>query len=476
MHLDLRLRDLPLPRIASLQLVGVTRIVQELTRRNLAKATQGIESKPFENRKELMKQRLMKRQKKNVSFEQATNEDGRERLLLSLYLEYAARSDASWLPAFDESIATSVLGEDGGEWHAGRRRQAIQLFFTHFDQLPALKVLCSRILESYEALDSPTSGLCAVWFQQRTTIFAVDGPQRVMRGASERETLAELMDRFAVPGEGRFSARLKECYLLARLEAVELGQGQEILQQLEAIRTLQYEAGVPLGAAALRIMTRRVLASQGEWKGDWADWILRLGCDPALPPTSETFGKWWGCWYPTRAELECAQRALNRKTLEYFIQFLEASLSGTSGYDQFEARAGFLRWLDDTRKIVRFKLMLHPHAFQALPKTYRQQRHRVSKIEGAAQGTSVIVMECIDGVWIVEGTHSFAIRAFRNTFPLMEVFNENRDSYYYPSFTQGPMHRDSCPGIWKAHMGSWVADLLWQMSYYFKVEWTRRGY
>jgi hypothetical protein len=469
MHLDLRLNDLSAPRIIGIRLDGAIRALHEIATRN----PPGRESEPFTNRKEEMKQRLMKRGKA-VSFEQATDEDGRERLLLSLYLEYATRSDAQWLPAFKEEVASSVLGENGRVWHAGRRRQATQLFFSHFDQLPALNLLCSRNLEAYEALDLPVSGLGAVWHQHRALIFSTDGPQRIARAASERETLAELMDRFAVPREGRFSARLKECYLLTRLEAIELGQGQEILQQLEAIRTLQYEAGVPLGAAALRIMTRRVLESRGEWKGDWADWILRLGCDPALPLTSEPFGKWWGCWHPTRAELECAQRGVSRMTLEYFIRFLEASLSGTSGYDQFEARAGFLRWLDDTRKIIRFKLLLHPHAFQALPSTYQQQRHRVAKIEGTAQGTSVIVMECIDGMWIVEGTHSFAIRAFRNAFPLPEVFNENRSAYYYPTFTQGPMHRDTCAGIWKAHMGDWFPDLLGQMRYKFQIEWSRR--
>ena len=465
MPLELRLNDLTLPRIATIRLDGAIRSLHEIATRN----PPGRESEPFTNRKEEMRQRLIKRGKSG-SFEQATDEDGRERLLLSLYLEYATRSDAPWLPAFDEYIANSVLGENGRLWHAGRRRQATQLFFTHFDQLPALNVLCRRNLESYEALDPPVSDLGAVWHQYRALIFATDGPQRITRVASERETLAELMDRFAVPKEGRFSARLKECYLLTRLEGIELGQGQEILQQLEAIRSLQYEAGVPLGAAALRIMTRRVLASRGEWKGDWADWILRLGCDPALPHTSEPFGKWWGCWHPTRAELECAQRALNRKTLEFFIQYLEASLSGTSGYDQFEARAGFLRWLDDSRNIIRFKLLLHPRAYQDVPKEYRQQRHRVAKIEGSGQGASIVVMECIDDVWIAEGTHSFAIRAFRRCFPVPEVFQENRSYYNYNSFTQGEMHRDSCTGIWKPHMGDWINDLFYQMKQKFHIE------
>ena len=73
MHLDLRLNDLPMPRIAAIRLDGPTRILQEITSRNLVKATQGGESRQFQNRKEKMKQRLVERGE-HVTFEQATNE------------------------------------------------------------------------------------------------------------------------------------------------------------------------------------------------------------------------------------------------------------------------------------------------------------------------------------------------------------------------------------------------------------------
>jgi hypothetical protein len=465
MHIDLRLREIPAPQVPTLQLNAAIRTLQRITNRK-----EVGESKHFKNLKEELKLRLMN-PRRGATFEQTTAVIGRERLLLSLYLEHTGRTDTSWLPPFDETTAESVLGSDGGEWHAGRRRQAVQLFFTHFDALPALYDLCSRLLESFADSEAHPSSAVNVWHQKPATIFAVDGPQKVANSARKGETLPELMNRFALPKDGRFSARLKECFLLTRLESVELGQGQEILAELEGIRNFSYQGGVPMGAAALRIMIRRVLKGGGNWKGDWRDWILRLGCDPALPSTSEVFGKWWGCWHPTREELDCAQRAVNRQTLEYFIQFLEQSLRGKQGQEQFESRAGFLRWLDDTGKIQHFKLLLHPSAYLALPNAYRQQRHRVAQIEGSGQGTSVIVMQCTDDIWIVEGTHIFAIRVFINNFPVTEVFSENRRSYSYSSFTQGAMHRDHCSGIWKPHMGDWLHDLLWQIRYHFHVEW-----
>ena len=465
MHLELRLREIPAPIISTRQLDAAVQTLQRITSR-----ADGAESIHFRNLKEELKQRLMN-PNPAATFEQTTAVVGRERLLLSLYLEYTGRSDTAWLPPFDETIAESVLGTDGAEWHSGRRRQAVQLFFTHFDALPALDDLCYRLLQSFADSESHASSAVNVWHQNPATIFAIDGPQKVANAAKKGETLTELMARFALPEEGRFSARLKESFLLTRLELVELGEGQKILEELETIRTLPYQGGVPLGAAALRIMIRRVLKAGGDWKGDWPDWILRLGCDPSL--AGNIFGEWWGCWHPTSEELDCARRAVNRQTLEYFIQFLEQSLRGKPGQDQFEARAGFLRWLEDTRKIRRFKLLLHPRAYVALPNAYRQQKQRVAQIEGSGQGTSVIVMECTDDIWIVEGTHIFAIRAFKHDFPVIEVFSENRRSYSYLSFTQEAMHRDTCTGIWKPHMGNWLPDLLSQMRYNFHIEWSR---
>lgn len=470
MRLDLRLRDLRPPRLSPSVLANGERRLREITTRNLAKLTGEWEPVQFKNRKEALKRRLM-RLGKSVSLQQATADvAGRERLLLSLYLEYAGRSDASWLPPFDDEVVTFLLGYDGGRWHAGRRRQATLLFFTHFDRLPGLERLSALLSQAYQKPALCDSPPVAFWHQKGAIIFNVKGPQRIVASARGAETLTQLCARFGIPEEGRFAARLKEIYLLNRLEPVEVGKGGEILLQLEALRDSHYEGGVPLGAAALRVMVRRVLKSGGEWRGDWPEWILRLGCDPELPSSSPEFAKWWGSWQPTRAELDCARRAINRKTLEYFIDFLESSLVGTPGGRQFESRSEFLLWLDDTRKIRRFKLILHSHAFNKLPRAYHQM-HRVAYMSGASPGTSVIVMECVDDVWIVEGTHSFAVRVFHKNFPLSELFEVDETSYDYEWFTKDEMHRELCPGIWKRHDAGWETDLLTMMKRKFGVDW-----
>lgn len=429
----------------------------------------------FQNRKAMLRERLVRRSSTGESFSEATDELDRARLLLSIYLDELGKADAqSWLPPFDQQIALDLLGSPGTDLPFTLARQLAHLFFTHFDKLEGLLTVCQRLQDAYTRVDDKTGSQNRTWSEQREHIFSADGPAQLAKNAHRNESFTQLSKRFALPSSGRFSARLKEVLLLSQLERAEIGQGQDILKQIEPkdVRESPFEAGIPLGAAALRIMTKKVLASRGEWLGDWPDWLLRLGCDPSLPARSESFGKWWGCWHPTPAEIRCAQRAVNRQTLEYFIQFLEESLRQLGKSDQFESRAGFLRWLDDTQKIEQFKLVLHPTAFSALPQAYRQQRHRVAKLDGSGQGTSVIVMKCTDGIWIIEGTHSYAVRVFQHECPVAAIFDEIKVSYPFEVFTQGPMHRDRSRGIWKAHMSNWLPELLRQIGRQYHLEWN----
>ncbi len=118
-----------------------------------------------------------------------------------------------------------MLGADGKGWHAGWRWQATQLFFTHFDDLPALETLCRRLLESFQAANFRPGHAMEVWDQHRSEIFAPDGPQRVAATARDRETFPQLVKRFALstlPESNRFLVRLKECLLLTRLQEAEL--------------------------------------------------------------------------------------------------------------------------------------------------------------------------------------------------------------------------------------------------------------
>lgn len=466
MHLDLRLNDLTLSRIASIRLVGATRTLQELTNRNYARATQGVESRQFINRKELMKQRLMKRGKA-VSFEQATDEDGRERLLLSLYLEYATRLDASsWLPPFNEKVATWVLGANGRDWHAGRRRQATQLFFTHYDQLPGDGLLRLSVLlsQAYECMASEGQGPVAQWRHHRNVLFSPMGPQYAARSALPEETLPSLMERFAVPSSGRFAECLRQLFLLKAVRDCPLGKEIPALAEIELLKSERASASQLMGAAALQIMVQRVAKDGGrKWSGDWPEWITRLGCDPRHGRATAEGTKWWG--WATPDELRLAQQGITGLTLRFFLRFLD----GTVNASQWEKRSKFLMALFDSGKIDSARLALNRATYDRLDKQYRDV-WSVAHLSQTSDDTSMICLKCVDDVFVIEGTHSFGLRMFHKGFPIQDFWERPKRTYQDQELRISPA---KCP-VFLPHDpgGHWVNKFFYQLRRRFHIEWS----
>lgn len=470
MHLDLRLDDLPVPRIAAIRLEGAIRALREITSRNLAKATQGAEPKQTKDRKEKMKRRLMERGKA-VTFEQATNEDGRERLLLSLYLEYAASSDASWLPAFDRAVASSVLGANGSEWHAGRRRQATLLFFTHFDQLhvTGLSRLCALLVEAYDSMESEAQGPVANWHQYRKLLFSPPGHQSVARSAGANETLPSLMERFAIPSDGRFAECLRQVFLLNAVRDCPLGKEIPALAEIAepSLKEKSASASQLMGAAALQIMVQRVAKEGGrKWSGDWPNWITRLGCDPRHGRATGEGARWWG--WATDDELRLAQQGITGLTLRFFIEFLRRSLQGTEKEPQFALRARFLLGLFESGKIQSARLALNWSAYQHLDRKYRDV-WTVSHLSATTDETSMICLKCVDDIFVIEGTHSFGLRMFHQTFPIRGFWERPKQTYQDRELRISP---GDCPVFLRHDQGgNWVNGFFRHLRTRFHVEW-----
>ena len=470
MPLDLRLNDLPVLRIDAILIAGATRTVRAITTRNHATATQGAESSQFRNRKEQMKRRLMERGK-TETFEQATQEvgGGRERLLLSLYLEYAARSDASWLPAFDEEVAISVLGENGGEFHAGRRRQATLLFFTHFDRLPApgLSRLCTQLVDAYDRMESVGHGPVAQWRNHRKVLFSPLGHESVARSSETSQTLPSLMERFAIPSDGRFAERLRQVFLLKAVEHCPLGKEIPALAEIESLKTERASASQLMGAATLQIMVQRVAKEGGrKWNGDWDKWITRLGCDPRHGRATAEGAKWWG--WATDDELRLAQQGITGLTLRFFIEFLRRSLQGTDKEPQFALRARFLLRLYDSAKIDSARLALNWSAYQHLDRKYRDIWN-VAHLSATTDETSMICLKCVDDIFVIEGTHSFGLRMFHRSFPIPGFWERPKQIYQDRELRISP---GECP-VFLRHdpSGNWIYGFFRHLRARFHVEW-----
>jgi hypothetical protein len=467
MYLDFPLQDLTLPRIDAIRLGGAVAILQEITNRNRSKAAQGAESRQFKCRKEQMKQGLMQRGS-GVTFEQATDVVGRERLLLSLYLEYAERSDAHWLPPFDRSIAASVLGADGRAWSLGRRRLATLLFFTHFAQLPddGLQLLCGGLLEAYD-LDSRADGQVGRWRQHRKILFSSAGPQNVARAVTKEESLSSLMERFAVP-DGRFSERLRQVFLLNALRDSPIGKEIPALAEIASIKTERASLSQLMGAAALEIMVQRVAKEGGhKWSGDWPNWIIKLGCDPRYGRSTGEGAKWWA--WATEDELRLAQQGITGLTLRFFIEFLRRSLQGTEKEAQFELRRRFLLGLYEAGKIQSARLALNWAAFRRLDQKYRDV-HNVAHLSATTDETSMICLQCADDIFVIEGTHNFGLRMFHKIFPIRDFWTNPKQTYQDQELRISP---GSCP-VYLRHDpgGRWVNQFFSELRNHFHVEWN----
>jgi hypothetical protein len=470
MHLDLRLKEMPAPGIGAIQLVSAVRKLQSIASRNHANATGDPKSPVYENRKEKMKQRLMERDR-GVTFEQATDEDGRERLLLSLYIQYAALPDTSWLPQFDESNARSVLGENGREWNGRLRKQAALLFFTHFDQLPfaGLSQLCARLVEAYESVEHEGQGPDIQWRPHRKILFSTEGDQNVVRAAKKNEALPFLIERFAIPSEGRFVESLRRLFLLNALKVSVLGEEIPALAEIasDSIKEQRASASQLMGAAALQIMVQRVAKEGGrKWSGDWPNWIAKLGCDPRHGRANAEGAKWWG--WATDDELRLAQQGITGLTLRFFIEFLRRSLQETDKEPQFALRSRFLLGLYDAGKIQSARLALNWSAYQHLDRQYRDV-WTVAHLSATTDETSMICLRCVDDIYVIEGTHSFGLRMFHQDFPIPGFWERPKPTYQDRALRISP---GECPVFLRHDQGgNWINRFFEQLRSRFHVEW-----
>jgi len=454
------LRDLPIPNIRETILEKPLRILKEISEKNGSAG----ETPQFRNRKEELIQRLKRRKITGQTFEQATDVVGRERLLLSIYLDYLGRKEAKdWLPDFDKPVAESILGNSGQDWHSARRRQVTLLFFTHFGRFHAPSFLCARLLEAYNSADATDPKDVRTWSVSRGTIFHPSGPENISKQASEKVQFEQLMERFAIPKEGRFAEKLRQFVFLERMKAVPFGGVTPVFDEIEIFRNERISSQILLGSKALQIMVQRVAGEgAGKWTKEWSERIVRFGCDPRQGRASAEAAKWWG--WATESEFHLAQQGMIERDLVFFIDFLKSSLSGRPE-DQFELRADFLKVLFKSGKIINARLVLNKQDFYKLPLKYRDG---VARLVKTSYQTSIICLHCRDNIHIIEGTHNFGLRAFHPEFPVWKFWDRPSKEYSDKELRISPQ---DCP-IFIRQTGNWREKFLSELRVNFHVEWN----
>ena len=458
------------PDLFTLRAIRAPRLDSAIVQRSVArigKLTEGREASVTASFKDLLKDLRLRMRTgllKGESFEEYTNCRRRESLLLSLYLnDLSAEGSRALLPPLDKSIAVSILGEDPGRLKKHLRLLATQLYFTHYgrERLPCLESICWMLelawrSASHEKLD-PVS---RVWAEHAHILFAMDAPDKVAEKWKPGMTIHQLADTFHIHQGGLFRGRLLESLILNRLRKLPLANNDlELNDLVVSEKERKLSSGRCLGAAAVQTLVNRCQKENASMVPDnWSEQLVTYACDPRIP-NSGMQAQWWG--WATSSEKDVAIRALSKLTLQEFIKLLEQSLRGTNAERQFPARSKMLLNLFKIGKIIDARLIVHQdlnHRLNARTKDVL----RPSWVSGATQHTSFICLRCTDDVFLIEGTHSFALRGFigPNSFPLRTFWSSAPRGYHDSEFR---VDQTNCPIYQRHHVGDWVWDFLSQL-------------
>lgn len=394
------------------------------------------------------------------TFEERTWVSRRETLLITLFtLDLGTEDCERWLPPFDTKVMISILGEKPGAWHHSRRRKVSQLFLIQFDRLQAFKKLGALIRESWKDNKTPMDASARTWQSNAAILFRPTAPARLAEQRKGGETVSELAARFAIPEESRFFKRLYEEVLLNRLKTIEAGSDDpELFTLIEKDKMRICSHGRPLGSLAVEILVKRARKDlQNKWTPEWSKQLVPCSCDPRIP-NAQTRATWWG--WATESQRRSAVRALTGLTLLEFIGFLDQSLHGTAQAHQFERRRDFLVDLFEQGRILDARLVVNASIFCQLDRTIRTSLN-LSKVRG--QQASFICLECTDDVFLIEGTHSFALRGFisKRSFPIQNFWDNLRTKTYQDNQFRVPEWQ--CDLYQRHHVGNWVDDFRWQL-------------
>lgn len=462
MRLDLKLPDLPNPSLGVAMLRKPLADLSKIKTRNEERWGAGAGSRIFENRKEKLRKRLQGAVSPKKELEKIqTTEVGWQRLLLSLYIE---SNGQDWLPAFDDEVASGVLGSDATAWTSSRRRQAVHLFFERFDTLPALPFLATLLRSAFDNRSTAYGASEVAWKMARKEIFQIDGHGRISQAAKKSESLQDLMARHAVPTKGVFSVKLRQVFLLESLQRCTFGDEPDVLHEIEKDREKPAVDALPLGAAALRILVTRVEGEgRRKWPKEWRKWLVRLGCDPRMGRHTAEGGKWWG--WATTSQWNLAVQGIIGLSLKIFFDFLD----GTVSVHQWEERRQFLESCFDAGKIIDARLVLNARCMHRLPSKMRD-KWNTANLSSTTEDTCIIALRCTDDIYMLEGTHSYALRAFHREFPVKGFWERSTQNY---ADAELRVYEHFCP-VYVRHMGDWVTKFYRQLQSKFHVEWSHR--
>lgn len=400
----------------------------------------------------------------NYTFEQAIQVPRLQWRLLKLYgRELPESALPPWLPALGNDMAHLMLGTSVSNWHRSRRRDVTLLYFRHFDRIEALPLISKMLLEAWtsgpEALDSDSR----LWNRHADLLFAENAPERVAGEASKGESAAELLKRFRITSDGRLAEAILHQRLLGRLMKLDFGvDDPELFREIEDEKETLLHDGSNIGSRAVEFLVNATISQRKPWAPSWARQIVRVACDPRIP-NSAAQQKWW--WWATDEAKRTAIAALAGITIGEFLALLDESLSSSNQRRQFKRRKLCLLQMLEEGLILDARLVIHDSVHSNLdPSVLKSLTPGV--VRGGGHKASFICLRCIDDVFLIEGTHNFALRGFvgESRFPIRGFWTGDCGTDYQDYHFR--VTKNDCD-VYQVHSGDhWIDKLFDQLRDY----------
>lgn len=133
---------------------------------------------------------------------------------------------------------------------------------------------------------------------------------------------------------------------------------------------------------------------------------MRFACDPRIPNTAAQ-QKWWR--WATEEAKRTAIDALAGLTISEFLALLDDSLSSSNQRRQFKRRKLCLLQMLKEGLIADARLVIHDSVYSHLDSSILKSL-MPEVVRGGGQKASFICLRCINDVFLIEGTHNFALR------------------------------------------------------------------
>ena len=344
---------------------------------------------------------------------------------------------------------TSILkAVEAVRWPCGRLTMGYlaQVFFGSCDEVDSdkLQPLADLLMRATGELSPSVSGEFGKWRKNARLLFRLDGPKAVVEKAiAEEIDLNELLVKLGLSAY-RQSAFVQSCYhhyYISFLETLPVGQDHSVLKELVKadVHNSNYGDGLLIGHKALEILIDRTANS--DVSDAWQRVVLSIAGDPRVGRHSATYTKWWQILGHSRARKVVGW--LSRLDLRIFLEVLESSARSAGDGDiqrMYPPRKKFMEGLLEQGLVVQSRLFLSREAAYYLKRNYEAEDIPEHALVASGK-TSVIYLELVGGLHMIEGTHSFKLKIFDQLPRQPEILDFGKKHYQDSELRTSIMNR-----------------------------------